>query len=95
MRLINIKTLDLEDFIGDQTPEYAILSHTWGSEEVSFQEYSWFREHERELVEDPDVWSDLSPKQTRRLENKLVSIWSKAGVVKIRRCAKAVNDHNR
>lgn len=39
MRLINTNTLELEEFQGNQVPPYAILSHTWGSEEVSFQEW--------------------------------------------------------
>lgn len=39
MRLINVHTLDLEEFWGREPPAYAILSHTWGSEEVSFQEW--------------------------------------------------------
>ena len=38
MRLINIQTLQLEEFMG-RTPPYAILSHTWGAEEVTFQEF--------------------------------------------------------
>ncbi|KAF5020976.1 hypothetical protein F66182_6988 [Fusarium sp. NRRL 66182] len=40
MRLINVETLELESFIGDKTPPYAILSHRWGSdeEEVSFDD---------------------------------------------------------
>ena len=36
MRLINCSTLHLETFFGDKIPKYAILSHTWGDEEVSF-----------------------------------------------------------
>ncbi|KAL8310668.1 hypothetical protein RB601_003610 [Gaeumannomyces tritici] len=32
MRLINVKTLKLEEFPDDKTPPYAILSHTWGDE---------------------------------------------------------------
>ncbi|KAK9776228.1 putative Heterokaryon incompatibility protein-domain-containing protein [Seiridium cardinale] len=36
-RLLNAKTLRLEDF-SSQPPPYAILSHTWGSDEISFQE---------------------------------------------------------
>lgn len=36
MRLINTSTLGLEEFTRD-IPDYAILSHTWGDEEVSFQ----------------------------------------------------------
>jgi len=41
MRLINTSTLRLEHFSGSQnTPEYAILSHTWGKDEdeVSFED---------------------------------------------------------
>ncbi|OIW26000.1 HET-domain-containing protein, partial [Coniochaeta ligniaria NRRL 30616] len=34
MRLINTTTLDLEEFPG-LVPRYAVLSHTWGSEEVT------------------------------------------------------------
>ncbi|KAH8665196.1 heterokaryon incompatibility protein-domain-containing protein [Tricladium varicosporioides] len=40
MRLINVRTLDMEEYFGDNTPEYAILSHTWGHDEISFQEWT-------------------------------------------------------
>ncbi|KAK0655719.1 hypothetical protein B0T16DRAFT_424448 [Cercophora newfieldiana] len=36
MRLINTATLQFEEFIRQNIPEYAILSHTWEEEEVSF-----------------------------------------------------------
>jgi hypothetical protein len=38
MRLLDTKTLELHEFFGDKIPPYAILSHTWGEGEVSFQE---------------------------------------------------------
>ncbi|KAL6901193.1 heterokaryon incompatibility domain-containing protein [Trichoderma evansii] len=38
MRLINTRTLKLHQFHG-KPPPYAILSHTWGREEVSFQDF--------------------------------------------------------
>lgn len=38
MRLLNIETLQLELFDGGPKCAYAILSHTWGQEEVSFQD---------------------------------------------------------
>ncbi|KAI0017141.1 HET-domain-containing protein [Xylariomycetidae sp. FL0641] len=41
MRLINVKTLHLEEFFGPSFPPYAILSHAWGAEEVTFLE--WLR----------------------------------------------------
>ena len=40
MRLLNTTTFELEDFLGENTPEYAILSHTWGEEEIIFQDLS-------------------------------------------------------
>ncbi|RYC60325.1 hypothetical protein CHU98_g5883 [Xylaria longipes] len=38
MRLLDTTTLKLKTFIGDQKPEYAILSHTWGDDEVLFED---------------------------------------------------------
>jgi hypothetical protein len=38
MRLLNAKTRVLEDFASDLIPSYAALSHTWGSEEITFQD---------------------------------------------------------
>ncbi|KAI0597560.1 heterokaryon incompatibility protein-domain-containing protein [Biscogniauxia sp. FL1348] len=37
MRLINCRTHEFEEFVRD-VPEYAILSHTWYNEEVTFQD---------------------------------------------------------
>lgn len=38
MYLLNAETRKLEAFIGSKIPAYAILSHTWGDEEVSFKD---------------------------------------------------------
>lgn len=38
MRLLHSSTLKLKEFRGNQIPKYAILSHTWGDEEVTFQD---------------------------------------------------------
>ncbi|OCK96823.1 HET-domain-containing protein, partial [Cenococcum geophilum 1.58] len=38
MRLLNTELMRLEEFHGSNIPPYAILSHTWGKEEVSFQD---------------------------------------------------------
>jgi hypothetical protein len=40
MRLINCSSLELEEFIGSNIPEYVILSHRWEEEEVSFAEFT-------------------------------------------------------
>ncbi|KAK5717106.1 hypothetical protein LTR15_008995 [Elasticomyces elasticus] len=36
MRLINVDTFVLQEFAGGDTPPYAILSHNWGEDEVTF-----------------------------------------------------------
>jgi len=38
MRLLSTSTLQFREFHGSKVPYYAILSHTWGEEEVSFQD---------------------------------------------------------
>jgi hypothetical protein len=45
MRLINTFTREFEEFIGSNVPEYAILSHTWDEEEVSYADYVTDRHH--------------------------------------------------
>lgn len=41
MRLIDVDSMELEEHFGDESslPEYAIVSHTWHEEEVTFQDY--------------------------------------------------------
>ena len=39
MRLINTVTLQLEEYFDKAVPEYAILSHTWGQNEVVLADY--------------------------------------------------------
>jgi len=38
MRLLHAKNLTLSTYFGNDIPCYVILSHTWGKEEVSFQD---------------------------------------------------------
>ena len=38
MRLLHTKTLAFEEFYESALPTYAILSHRWGKEEVTFKE---------------------------------------------------------
>jgi hypothetical protein len=47
MRLLNTKTLELKEFIGAKIPDYVILSHTWGEDEVSFQDFQTGKSKER------------------------------------------------
>ena len=49
MWLINTKTLELEEFLS-QAPSYAILSHTWEKEEVTFVDWQYnFPDAQRKL----------------------------------------------
>lgn len=45
MRLINVHTLEIQYFSGTNIPQYAILSHTWGTNEATFQKWTkrWTR----------------------------------------------------
>lgn len=38
MRLLSTRDLSFREFFEGETPEYSILSHTWGKEEVTFKE---------------------------------------------------------
>jgi hypothetical protein len=38
MRLLDSASLCLSEFFGDRIPQYVILSHTWGEDEVTFQD---------------------------------------------------------
>jgi len=38
MRLLNASTYELRAFEGEQTPQYAISSHRWEDDEVSFKD---------------------------------------------------------
>ncbi|KAK4098047.1 HET-domain-containing protein [Parathielavia hyrcaniae] len=38
MRLLRTDKLEMVEFLGQDIPPYAILSHTWGTEEVTFQD---------------------------------------------------------
>lgn len=49
MRLINAQTLTLEEYT-DPVPPYAILSHTWGQQELDFRRFQELSGQEREAV---------------------------------------------
>lgn len=39
MRLINVLTMRMKEFFDADRPPYAILSHTWDDEEVTYQDF--------------------------------------------------------
>ncbi|KAH7125738.1 heterokaryon incompatibility protein-domain-containing protein [Dendryphion nanum] len=48
MHLINCVTMKMEEFIGREIPTYAILSHTWEDDEISYQNFLTLSEREWE-----------------------------------------------
>jgi len=64
MRLINVETYEIREFFGDKIPKYAILSHTWGEEEVTFQDMAGLHAAGRKAFEGPDeLYFRISSKQ--------------------------------
>jgi hypothetical protein len=55
MRLINCETMKLEFFDNSEAPPYAILSHTWENEEVSFEDF-----HDEEKRENKKGWQKIA-----------------------------------
>ncbi|KAM0523112.1 hypothetical protein ACHAPE_001604 [Trichoderma viride] len=72
MRLLDAKTLELVDILDDNVPPYAIISHTWGEEEVSIQQLRRLGGH-----------SHLASSSPKPLDKKRRAILSKKGYVKI------------
>ena len=44
MRLLHTSSFELEEFLDERRPPYAILSHTWSGKEISFDDLSYRRE---------------------------------------------------
>ncbi|KAL7903730.1 hypothetical protein GGI35DRAFT_465362 [Trichoderma velutinum] len=45
MRLLSAKNLQFCEFPGNDIPKYGILSHTWESDEISYQDMRDIRKH--------------------------------------------------
>ena len=43
MRLLNIHSLDFRTFPSDDKPRYAIASHRWVGEEITYQQFVWHK----------------------------------------------------
>jgi hypothetical protein len=55
MRLLNVSTREVEEFHGTDIPPYAILSHTWGAEEVSLYDMEGIARYRRSQQEPTHV----------------------------------------
>ncbi|KAK4213504.1 heterokaryon incompatibility protein-domain-containing protein [Rhypophila decipiens] len=76
MRLLNVETLQLEVFDGGPRVTFAILSHTWGEEEVSFQDMMTFSPN--------NIPEQAQPPPSR--QPKPIPVETKKGFSKILNC---------
>ena len=74
MRLLNTTTLSLRDFTGS-SPPYAILSHRWSEDEVSYDDYNIVTQ----TLHPPEGSFELD----RRLELRASKITPRSGYKKI------------
>ncbi|KAF5344025.1 hypothetical protein D9758_012897 [Tetrapyrgos nigripes] len=73
MRLLNTHTLELAEFYGSRIPKYAILSHTWEEEEITFQDlYSLVL---REDAKKKRGWKKLERTCERTRHDGLEWVW--------------------
>ncbi|KAL2105954.1 hypothetical protein VUR80DRAFT_7510 [Thermomyces stellatus] len=52
MRLIDSYSLEFCEFEGGSSPPYAILSHTWGGEEILYKDMLWIQDYRRTYESD-------------------------------------------
>jgi len=82
MRLINTGTLRMREFFDDNVPAYIILYHTWGDEEITFQDWQIveaFRDRETAKGSREYAPDSYAAKQQKRVE----TIKAKAGYRKV------------
>ncbi|RGP75372.1 hypothetical protein FLONG3_5763 [Fusarium longipes] len=70
MRLINTKTFELHEFFSENTPPYAILSHAWGDQEVTFQDWQ-----NRQQVTQRDGYTKIVKACSEALNRNLEWLW--------------------
>jgi len=80
MRLLNAKTLALETFLENALPAYAILSHTWGDEEITFEDAAAAARPSRDGDEDAQKQEKAGFQKIRRccdeaLRDGLSHVW--------------------
>jgi hypothetical protein len=93
MRLINVDTLEMKEFFDHSMPPYAILSHTWGSDEVSFQDWQVVADFPA-LLEASRPFSEhlgVMDAFTTLQQAKVTAITGRAGYQKILEFCRAVH----
>lgn len=72
MRLLNASTVQLEEFPANRIPLYAILSHTWGLQEVSRED---IQHHTATAGGKPTSWQKIQFACQQSLKDGLEYIW--------------------
>ncbi|PMD63131.1 uncharacterized protein K444DRAFT_610007 [Hyaloscypha bicolor E] len=98
MRLLNIETMRMEEFFDEREALYAILSHRWGQEEVSLQEWNRVQEIEARMRtitthhafkaprHENDYYHESLREQYYELEEEKAAVRKKTGYSKIVSC---------
>jgi Heterokaryon incompatibility protein (HET) len=86
MRLINIKTYEVQEFFANHAPKYYALSHTWlaAGEEVSLRDWQTALEYARK--EPPSTPTDDTQWIGRRMKVSLEKLDKAYGFDKIQGC---------
>jgi hypothetical protein len=72
MRLLNVRTQRLETFLDDSIPFYAILSHTWGEEEVTFNDV---QHADLSKAHGKDGWAKIGYVCNEALDEGFLYVW--------------------
>jgi hypothetical protein len=104
MRLLNIETMRMEEFFDETVASYAILSHRWGQEEVSLQEWNRVREIEAKMQtitthvafgaprHKNDYYHESLREQYHELREERAAVKRKTGYSKIVSCVRVVRN---
>ncbi|KAI6380301.1 hypothetical protein MCOR25_001729 [Pyricularia grisea] len=88
MRLIDTNTVEVVEFYDDEIPQYAILSHTWGTEEVSYQDMQFLTTDRNRKVR------DLSGSHSSSLKSSdVTTIVAMSGYIKIKTASNYARSH--
>ena len=70
MRLLNVATYKLEEFLEHDVPEYAILSHRWTDDEVSHRDVQRLRTAKKQAG-----WSKIAYSCVQAQKDSLSYVW--------------------
>lgn len=68
MRLLNAQTKELAEFLGANIPPYAILSHTWGKNELSLRELELLYRDSLSNTSSAAAVHSVPPQSVRKIE---------------------------